>query len=222
MGPSKAEYDHLFKLLLIGDSKVGKTSFLSQFQSNEFFTNYTPTIGVDFAIKTVDIGDSKVKLQIWDTAGDDRFISIVTAYFRGAHGIILMFDITSKNSFDNVSKWVKLAQQHGSGDVKMILVGNKVDMEHERQVELVGAEGFASDLGVPYYEVSSKIHSNVIEAVSFLTAKIHGTMAPDSLVQERKSTPSVGSNTMYPANDVEKEKEDAQKADEDRCCCIIM
>ena len=218
--PRSSEYDYLFKLLLIGDAKVGKSSFLNQFQSNEFYTNYTPTIGVDFAIKTIQHGGSNVKLQIWDTAGDDRFRSIVMAYFRGAQGIIVMFDITSKSSFDNVTKWIKLSQENAKEDVKMILVGNKIDMEHERQVELEGAEIFAAELGIPYYEVSSKVQTDVIEAVSMLTSNIYSTMEPIPKQQDRKDTAKVKFE-MYPTAEVD-EKEKPTKEEEGSSCCVII
>ncbi|XP_030321142.1 ras-related protein Rab-13 isoform X2 [Calypte anna] len=110
-------YDHLFKLLLIGDSGVGKTCLIIRFAEDNFTSTYISTIGIDFKIRTVDIDGKKIKLQVWDTAGQERFKTITTAYYRGAVGIILVYDITDEKSFQNIQNWMKsikeLAKEHG-------------------------------------------------------------------------------------------------------------
>ncbi|XP_039074854.1 ras-related protein Rab-13 isoform X1 [Hyaena hyaena] len=110
-------YDHLFKLLLIGDSGVGKTCLIIRFAEDNFNSTYISTIGIDFKIRTVDIDGKKIKLQVWDTAGQERFKTITTAYYRGAMGIILVYDITDEKSFENIQNWMKsikeLAREHG-------------------------------------------------------------------------------------------------------------
>ncbi|XP_072917228.1 ras-related protein Rab-13 isoform X3 [Hemitrygon akajei] len=110
-------YDYLFKLLLIGDSGVGKTCLIIRFADDNFNNTYISTIGIDFKIKTIDVGGKKIKLQVWDTAGQERFKTITTAYYRGAMGIILVYDITDEKSFENIQNWMKsikeLAKDHG-------------------------------------------------------------------------------------------------------------
>ena len=114
-------YDHLFKLLLIGDSGVGKTCILFRFSDDAFNTTFISTIGIDFKIKTIDIGGKRVKLQIWDTAGQERFHTITTSYYRGANGIMLVYDITNPKSFDNITKWLKNITDFAADDVERIL-----------------------------------------------------------------------------------------------------
>ena len=117
-------YDHLFKLLLIGDSGVGKTCILFRFSDDAFNTTFISTIGIDFKIKTIDINGKRVKLQIWDTAGQERFHTITTSYYRGANGIMLVYDITNPKSFDNITKWLKNITDFASDDVERILRNN--------------------------------------------------------------------------------------------------
>ena len=121
---SNQQYDHLIKLLLIGDSGVGKSCLLLRFSDDQFTTSFITTIGIDFKIRTVDLDGSRVKLQIWDTAGQERFRTITTAYYRGAMGILLTYDVTDEQSFDNVRNWMRNIEQHATENVCKILVGN--------------------------------------------------------------------------------------------------
>ncbi|XP_012369872.1 ras-related protein Rab-13 [Octodon degus] len=143
-------YDHLFKLLLIGDSGVGKTCLIIRFAEDNFNSTYISTIGIDFKIRTVDIEGKKIKLQVWDTAGQERFKTITTAYYRGAMGIILVYDITDEKSFENIQTWMKSIRENASAGVERLLLGNKCDMEH----------GQASDPG--YYR-SAALHCMKME-----------------------------------------------------------
>ncbi|CAF3242470.1 unnamed protein product [Rotaria sp. Silwood2] len=127
-------YDYLFKLLLIGDSGVGKTCVLLRFCDSAFSTTFISTIGIDFKIRTIELDGRKIKLQIWDTAGQERFKTITTAYYRGAMGIMLVYDITSEKSFDNIKNWIRNIQEHASAEVERMLIGNKCDMQDKRQV----------------------------------------------------------------------------------------
>jgi Ras-related protein Rab-8A len=136
-------YDHLFKLLLIGDSAVGKTCLLFRFSEDAFNNTFISTIGIDFKIRVVDLDGKRVKLQIWDTAGQERFRTITTAYYRGAMGILLVYDITSERSFENIKNWMRNIEDHASADVEKMIIGNKCDKNSERQVR--SFPSFSSD-----------------------------------------------------------------------------
>ncbi|KAF6725986.1 Ras-related protein Rab-8B [Oryzias melastigma] len=160
-------YDYLFKLLLIGDSGVGKTCLLFRFSEDAFNTTFISTIGIDFKIRTVDLEGKKIKLQIWDTAGQERFRTITTAYYRGAMGIMLVYDITNEKSFDNIRNWIRNIEEHASADVERMVLGNKCDMNDKRQVSKERGEKLAIDYGIKFLETSAKSSINVEEA--FLT-----------------------------------------------------
>ena len=119
------DYEYLFKLLLIGNSGVGKSCILMRYADNSFTENFFNTIGVDFKIKTITLNDQVIKMQIWDTAGQDRFRTLTSSYYRGAHGIIIVYDVTSRDSFDNVRVWMQEIEKFASENVNKLLVGNK-------------------------------------------------------------------------------------------------
>mmetsp|Transcript_18964 Transcript_18964/g.21787 ORF Transcript_18964/g.21787 Transcript_18964/m.21787 type:complete len:123 (-) Transcript_18964:275-643(-) len=119
------DYDYLFKILLIGNSGVGKSSLLLRFADDTFTDNFMPTIGVDFKIRTLEVDGKTIKLQIWDTAGQERFKTITSSYYKGAHGIIVVYDITDKESFKNIDTWMNEVEKHASDNVSRILCGNK-------------------------------------------------------------------------------------------------
>ncbi|KAM8894260.1 ras-related protein Rab-8B isoform 2-T2 [Spinachia spinachia] len=160
-------YDYLFKLLLIGDSGVGKTCLLFRFSEDAFNTTFISTIGIDFKIRTIELDGKKIKLQIWDTAGQERFRTITTAYYRGAMGIMLVYDITNEKSFDNIRNWIRNIEEHASSDVERMILGNKCDMNDRRQVSKERGEKLAIDYGIKFLETSAKSSINVEEG--FLT-----------------------------------------------------
>ncbi|XP_061577800.1 ras-related protein Rab-8B-like isoform X1 [Cololabis saira] len=157
-------YDYLFKLLLIGDSGVGKTCLLFRFSEDSFNTTFISTIGIDFKIRTIELDGKRVKLQIWDTAGQERFRTITTAYYRGAMGIMLVYDICNEKSFDNIKNWIRNIEEHASSDVEKMVLGNKCDMTDRRQVSKDRGEKLAIDYGVKFMETSAKTSLNVEEA----------------------------------------------------------
>ncbi|XP_050883960.1 ras-related protein RABE1c isoform X2 [Lathyrus oleraceus] len=122
------DYDYLLKVLLIGDSGVGKSSLLVRFSEGSFSTSYLPTMGIDFRNRNIEMHGKRIKLQIWDTAGQERFRTITRAYYRGAMGILLVYDVTNESSFNNIRSWMLSIEQHASDNVNKILVGNKADM----------------------------------------------------------------------------------------------
>merc|ERR1712169_89819 len=161
------EYDYLFKLLLIGDSGVGKSCLLLRFADDTYTESYISTIGVDFKIRTIELDGKTVKLQIWDTAGQERFRTITSSYYRGAHGICVVYDVTDMDSFNNVKQWLQEIDRYATEGVNKLLVGNKSDMTDKRAVEYTVAKEFADSLGIPFLETSAKNASNVEQA--FLT-----------------------------------------------------
>ena len=158
-----SDYDYLFKLLLIGDSGVGKTTIMHRFVEEQ---HYTSTIGVEFRIKTVEVGGKKIKLQIWDTAGQERFRTITSSYYRGAHGIITVYDVTDRTSFTNIKHWLSEIDRYACENVTKLLVGNKTDLITNRVVTFDEGNDFAKELQVSFLETSAK-NSDRIEDVFF-------------------------------------------------------
>ncbi|XP_044159696.1 ras-related protein Rab-26 [Bufo gargarizans] len=155
-------YDIAFKVMLVGDSGVGKTCLLVRFKDGAFLAgSFISTVGIDFRNKVLNVDGVKVKLQIWDTAGQERFRSVTHAYYRDAHALLLLYDITSKTSFDNIQAWLTEIHEYAQKDVVIMLLGNKVDSTHERVVKIEDGERLAKEYGVPFMETSSKNGLNV-------------------------------------------------------------
>jgi len=169
---AKKTYDLLFKLLLIGDSGVGKTCILFRFSDDAFNTTFISTIGIDFKIKTIELRGKKIKLQIWDTAGQERFHTITTSYYRGAMGIMLVYDITNAKSFDNIAKWLRTIQEHANVEVEKMILGNKCDMDDKRVISKERGETIARENGVKFLETSAKTNVNIERAFQELSEAI--------------------------------------------------
>ncbi|XP_009762534.1 ras-related protein RABE1c-like [Nicotiana sylvestris] len=167
---ARADYDYVVKLLLIGDSGVGKSCLISRFSDGCFTTNYISTIGIDFKTRTIQLDGKGIKLKVWDTAGQERFKSITTACYRGSMGILLVYDVTNESSFNNIRNWIRSIEQHGSDNVNKILVGNKADMdESKRVVPTSTGQALADEYGIKFFETSAKTTLNV-EQVFFSIA----------------------------------------------------
>ncbi|KAJ5073091.1 ras-related protein rabd2a-like [Anaeramoeba ignava] len=166
------EYDYLFKLLLIGDSGVGKSCLLLRFADDTYTESYISTIGVDFKIRTIELEGKTIKLQIWDTAGQERFRTITSSYYRGAHGIIIVYDVTDQESFNNVKTWLHEIDRYASEHVNKLLVGNKSDLVSKKVVDTDTAKSFADQLGIPFLETSAKNSTNVEKAFITMAAEI--------------------------------------------------
>jgi Ras-related protein Rab-1A len=170
------EYDYLFKLLLIGDSGVGKSCLLLRFADDSYTESYISTIGVDFKIRTVQLDGKTVKLQIWDTAGQERFRTITSSYYRGAHGIIVVYDVTEADTFKNVQTWLHEINRYACEGVNRFLVGNKCDLASKRQVETAAAQTLADSLNIPFLETSAKSATNVEQAFIKMANEIKDKM----------------------------------------------
>jgi len=176
-GESNPEYDLLLKILVIGDSGVGKSCMLLRFADNSFTDSYISTIGVDFKIRTITLDGKRIKLQIWDTAGQERFKTITTSYYRGAHGLIIVYDITSMDSFNSIKKWLVDVERFASPAVLKLLVGNKSDLAARRAVDFKVAKKFADELGIPLIETSAKDAVNIEDAFITLATNIKKTVS---------------------------------------------
>ncbi|XP_071965857.1 ras-related protein Rab-10-like isoform X5 [Antedon mediterranea] len=190
--------ESIIKLMLLGDSTVGKTSIMFKYIYDDYeFTNLT-TIGIDFKIKTVELNGKKIKLQIWDTAGQERFHTITTSYYRGAMGIMLVYDITQEKTFDNIAKWLRNIQEHANEDVEKMLLGNKCDMNDKRMVSTERGQSIARENGIKFMETSAKTNINVEPAFM--------TLAEDILKKYPVSNNTQATNYVDPSQDRNKEK----------------
>jgi len=189
-----AEHDYFFKILLIGDSGVGKSCLLLRFADDSWTDSHISTIGVDFKIKTLNCDGKVIKLQIWDTAGQERFRTITSSYYRGAQGIILVFDCTDMDSFNNVKQWLGEIDRYACENVNKLLVGNKVDLVSGRVVDKNVATEFAESMSIPYIETSAKNASGVEEAFMLMARAIK-----DRLASSSDSAPQAKQDTVVPS-----------------------
>ena len=169
-------YDCPLKVIVIGDC-VGKTCIMLKFSGEKFSEQYIATIGVDFRTRTVDINDEKMKLQIWDTAHQERFQAITRSYYRGTHGVMIVYDITNEKAFDNaVNKWMRDFDKYAAPGVTKMMVGNKCDLEESRAVSRERGQLVADDHGAMFTEVSAKAGYNIDEAFINIAREIYNKM----------------------------------------------
>ena len=166
------EYDLMFKILLLGDSGVGKSSLLLRYTKNEFISDLRSTIGVEFALKYLTVDNFQLKVQIWDTAGMERYRSITNAYYKGAKGVIVVYDICRQKSFENVDKWIDDFKSKADDDAVILLIGNKSDLDEKREVSKEEAESKAQKNKFGFMETSAKDNNNVQKAFETLFHEI--------------------------------------------------
>ena len=185
---STSKYDYSFKFLIIGDSDVGKQSFILSFTGDSFTATHLEKIGIDFKIKTIKYENKLVKLQIWDTAGEERFRTITSTYYKGFHGIILMYDVTDHNSFKSIRNWIKHIEANADKSVKKVLVGHKCNAFNRVIIEEEG-QNLADEYNIGFFESSAKINKNVSEVFYYLVKEIFiekGIIKDKSEVEKRK------------------------------------
>uniref|UniRef100_A0A7S0PZ10 Uncharacterized protein n=1 Tax=Coccolithus braarudii TaxID=221442 RepID=A0A7S0PZ10_9EUKA len=157
-------YAYLFKYIIIGDTGVGKSCLLLQFTDKRFQQQHDLTIGVEFGARMITIDNKQIKLQIWDTAGQESFRSITRSYYRGAAGALLVYDITRRETFNHLTSWLDDARTHSNSNMTIMLIGNKSDLEHRRAVSFEEGQAFANEHGLIFLETSAKTAANVEEA----------------------------------------------------------
>ncbi|XP_042705707.1 ras-related protein Rab-1B isoform X1 [Chrysemys picta bellii] len=194
-----AIFDYLFKLLLIGDSGVGKSCLLLRFADDTYTESYISTIGVDFKIRTIELDGKTIKLQIWDTAGQERFRTITSSYYRGAHGIIVVYDVTDQESYSNVKQWLQEIERYASENVNKLLVGNKCDLTTKKVVDYTTAKEFADSLGIPFLETSAKNATNVEQSFMTMAAEIKKRMGPGATTGGDRPNLRIDSTPVKPA-----------------------
>lgn len=189
------EYDYLFKVVLIGDSGVGKSNLLSRFTRNEFNLESKSTIGVEFATKSIQVDSKTVKAQIWDTAGQERYRAITSAYYRGAVGALLVYDISKRATFENVERWLKELRDHAEPNIVIMLVGNKSDLRHKRAVSTEDAMSFAETNSLAFIETSALDATGVDEAFRQILTEIYRIMSRRAMA----AGPQQGGNRSVPS-----------------------
>jgi Ras-related protein Rab-1A len=185
--PNDQDYEFIFKVLLLGNSNVGKSSLFLRFVDDIWNDTFVPTIGVDFKIKTFEIDSKKIKMQIWDTAGQERFKNIIASYYRGAHGILLLYDVTDKDSFKNLSNWLIEIEKNASKNVLKVLIGNKCDLEEKRVISINQGKEFADTYGLKYIETSAKKNLNVTEAFETLGRELMAASAEKKIIKQKQN-----------------------------------
>jgi len=171
---------------------------LLRFADDTYTESYISTIGVDFKIRTIELDGKTIKLQIWDTAGQERFRTITSSYYRGAHGIIIVYDVTDMDTFNNVKQWLNEIERYANENVNKLLVGNKSDMVQKKVVDTAMAQEFASNLRIPILETSAKTASNVEQAFITMAAEIKNRLANQPTTDIGSGTKTIGRGPTNP------------------------
>ena len=190
---NEEEEEIKIKIMLLGESQIGKTSLIQRYVKNNFNLSYITTVGIDFQLKQIKMNNKSIKLQIWDTAGQERFKNITKSYFHSSDGFIVGYDITSRLSFTNVSTWLKEINENAPEEIQKILIGNKCDL-NEREVTTEEGQKLAEENGMKFFETSAKNDINVKETFEAITKdildvqyKVEGDGNRNSLVIDRKT-----------------------------------
>jgi len=214
------EYDYLFKVVLIGDSGVGKSNLLSRFTRNEFNLESKSTIGVEFATRSIQVDGKVVKAQIWDTAGQERFRAITSAYYRGAVGALLVYDISKKPTFENVGRWLKELKDHADSNIVIMLVGNKSDLQHLRAVATDEGAKFSAGNTLSFIETSALDATNVNEAFTRILTEIYRVVSKKALDKGAGGASATGGaiNSSFETIVIQNPTEEKPAKSSSKCC----
>ncbi|CAD5205887.1 unnamed protein product [Bursaphelenchus okinawaensis] len=208
MGSRDDEYDYLFKVVLIGDSGVGKSNLLSRFTRNEFNLESKSTIGVEFATRSIQVEGKVVKAQIWDTAGQERYRAITSAYYRGAVGALLVYDIAKHVTYENVERWLTELRDHADQNIVIMLVGNKSDLRHLRAVPTEEATAYAERHQLSFIETSALDSTNVEKAFTNILTEIYKSVSTRQVPPDRMAPIHSQNNiTLSASNDQQSKKQ---------------
>ncbi|KAJ3675327.1 hypothetical protein LUZ60_004369 [Juncus effusus] len=215
-GVGEEEYDYLFKVVLIGDSGVGKSNLLSRFTRNEFLLDSKSTIGVEFATRTIQVEGRTIKVQIWDTAGQERYRAITSAYYRGALGALLVYDVTKASSFENIARWLKELRDHADSNIVIMLIGNKTDLKHLRKVNTEDAQGYAEAEGLSFIETSALEAVNVEKAFQMILGEVYRIISKKNVVDDGAAV-GVAGRGVREGTTIDVGKEDVS-GEKKQCC----
>ena len=204
-------YESVFKIIIVGDSGVGKTNIMTKYIKNEFSEKFKVTIGVDFFSKEFDIEGHKIKAQIFDTAGQERFRSLIVNYYKGAKGAFIVYDITSENSFNAIDNWVSNIRAFADKKIILILIGNKSDLEKIRKVSKEKGEEKAKGLGLAFLETSALNGENLEKAFELMINEIYKKGKEDKITNAQNANIEPGKNIST----LDKSKENVEKK---KCC----
>uniref|UniRef100_A0A0D3ECN5 Uncharacterized protein n=1 Tax=Brassica oleracea var. oleracea TaxID=109376 RepID=A0A0D3ECN5_BRAOL len=208
------DYDYLFKIVLIGDSGVGKSNILSRFTRNEFCLESKSTIGVEFATRTLQVEGKTVKAQIWDTAGQERYRAITSAYYRGAVGALLVYDITKRQTFDNALRWLRELRDHADSNIVIMMAGNKSDLNHLRSVSEEDGRNLAEAEGLSFLETSALEATNVEKAFQTVLTEIYHIISKKALAAQE----AAAANSAIPGQGTTINVDDTSGAAKSGCC----
>ena len=211
------EFDYIFKVVIVGDSGVGKTNLIGRYLKNEYKQDTKATVGVEFGEKKYDINGLKIKAQLWDTAGQERYKAITSMYYKGAKGSLIVFDLSSKPTFVNAEKWYNEIKKATDPSINLILVGNKSDLKDKRQVTSEDGENKAKEMGIAYMETSALNSENVDKAFNWLIEEITKKMKKEddeAIEDENNTIKEVKESQTINLNTTKKENEGIKK----NCC----
>ena len=210
---SKEKYDYIMKLILIGDASVGKTNILTKYLKNEFDPNSKATVGVELGTKNIQIDNKIIKVQIWDTAGQERYKAITSTYYKGAKGAIIVYDITRKITFDNIEKWIGDLKVNGDENIIIFLVGNKSDLNDNREVSKEDGLNKSEKFNIPFLETSALCGENIPKVFEELIQKVY-INNKEELVEHNKKEIKKGVDL----NEIKNENNTEEKSEKKGCC----
>ena len=199
-------FDILYKIVIIGDSGVGKSNILSRYVRDEFSMDTKATVGVEFGSKIISINNQQIKIQIWDTAGQEKYKSVSTIYYKGAKGALLVYDISRKETFNNLNRWINEIKNNSDENINILLIGNKCDLEEGRQISQEEAFEKAKEINAGFLEVSALQAVNIEKAFKYLIQQIHNKN--NYRIDEKKNTLKENNNDFITINNNSENSDD--------------